>query len=61
MARTGWICLKMKGMAGNGLKLIKIMRKVLENQMGWPYHSFDYVLFIQVFGTVQCTEVGVQV
>ena len=41
IAITGWKWLEMEGTAGNGWKLIKMTMMMLENQKGWPYHSFD--------------------
>ena len=42
-----WNWLEMEGTAGNGWKLIKMKMMMLENQMGWPYHSFDCVLLFR--------------
>ena len=47
MNGNGQNCLKwleMAEKAGNGWKWIKITMFMLENQMRWPYHSFDCVL-----------------
>ena len=44
MAKTCWKWLEMEGTAGNDWKLIKVTMIMLDNQMGWPYHSFDCVL-----------------
>ena len=57
MAKTGWNWLEMEGTAGNGWKLIKMTMMMLENQMGWPFHSFHCVLFCDVVTFKQELEI----
>ena len=56
MAENGWKWLELGGMSrkwlemsGNGWKCLgtnEITMMMLENQMGWPYHSLDCVFSI---------------
>ena len=44
VAGSGWTWQEWLKNAGNGWKWMKMTMLMLENQMGWPYYSFDCVL-----------------